>query len=65
MKKAYLIRLLALLPIVTAAQGNDTKTHSIPNVTIYGHRPMKEIGTQLTRFDSLAHTGDVERHESQ
>ena len=54
MKKAYLIRLLALLPIVAAAQGNDTKTHSIPNVTIYGHRPMKEIGTQLTRFDSLA-----------
>ena len=46
--------MLALLPIVAAAQGNDTKTHSIPNVTIYGHRPMKEIGTQLTRFDSLA-----------
>lgn len=27
---------------------------AIPEVTIYGNRPLKEIGTQQTRFDSLA-----------
>ena len=54
MKKAYLIRLLLLVPFIAMAQGNDTRSFSIPGVTVYGHRPMKEIGAQLTRFDSLA-----------
>ena len=27
---------------------------TIPEVTVIGHRPMKEIGVQKTKFDSLA-----------
>ena len=26
----------------------------IPEVAVYGNRPIKEIGTQQTKFDSLA-----------
>ena len=54
MKKTHLILLLILLHIGTMAQGDKSRTFSIPEVTVYGHRPMKEIGAQLTKFDSLA-----------
>ena len=54
MKKGYLILLLALLPISIMAQSGKTRTISIPEVMVYGNRPMKEIGTQQTKFDSLA-----------
>ena len=29
------------------------RLHSIPEVTVYGKRPLKEIGTQQTKFDSV------------
>lgn len=29
------------------------RLHAIPEVTVYGKRPLKEIGTQQTKFDSL------------
>ena len=32
----------------------SAKKQSIPEVIVYGNRPMKEIGTQVTRFDSTA-----------
>lgn len=54
MKKGYLILLLALLPISIMAQSGKTRTISIPEVMVYGNRPMKEIGAQQTKFDSLA-----------
>ena len=47
-----------LLPLSLVAQENTYKDWvrkgiDIPEVTIVGHRPMKEIGTQQTKFDSL------------
>ena len=54
MKKTYLTLLLALMPLIAMAQATATKGFTIPGVTVYGQRPMKEIGAQLTRFDSLA-----------
>ena len=47
-----------LLPLSLAAQESAykdwvTKGIHIPDVTIYGRRPMKEIGTQQTKFDSV------------
>ena len=54
MKKGYLLLLLALLPISIMAQSGKTRTISIPEVMVYGNRPMKEIGAQQTKFDSLA-----------
>ena len=29
------------------------RLHAIPEVTVYGKRPLKEIGTQQTKFDSV------------
>ncbi len=29
------------------------RDYSIPSVTVYGQRPIKEIGSQLTKFDSV------------
>lgn len=54
MNKRYLILLLVLLPAITMAQSSKARTYSIPEVKVYGSRPMKEIGAQLTKFDSLA-----------
>ncbi len=63
MKQSY-IRLLTLAGVLTlaaAAQGQQhalprdwsKKTISIEEVAVYGQRPMKEIGTQQTKFDSV------------
>ncbi|MBR5611275.1 MAG: TonB-dependent receptor [Bacteroidales bacterium] len=45
-----IIALLALLPAVAAGQGKVN--HIIPAV-VYGDRPMKEIGVQQTKLDSI------------
>ena len=50
--------LLFLVPFVLSAQEKSQKDWAskglyIPDVTIYGKRPMKEIGTQQTKFDSV------------
>lgn len=47
--KQLIVGLLLLMPSALMAQ-----TRRIPEVTIYGKRPMKEIGMQKTRMDSAA-----------
>ena len=60
MKRLYLLfALAACLPTALFAQQTESKKRStwhltIPEVTVVGHRPMKEIGVQKTKFDSLA-----------
>ena len=57
MKRALHILATALLaPLAALAQESGAKdlNYRIPEVTVYAERPMKEIGTQQTRFDSLA-----------
>ena len=58
MKRILLIALVALAPYFAAAQESlykdwATKGIDIPEVPIYGQRPMKEIGTQQTKLDSV------------
>ena len=59
MKKLWitLCALIALPSLVNAQQDNDGfmfKNHyPIPEVTVTGRRPMKEIGVQKTKFDSI------------
>ena len=52
------ILLLLLLPLSLVAQDKSNKDWVrkgiyIPEVTVYGQRPMKEIGAQQTKFDSV------------
>lgn len=47
--KQLIVGLLLLMPSMLMAQ-----TRRIPQVTIYGKRPMKEIGMQKTQMDSTA-----------
>ena len=56
MKKYCVILIFLLLPSLVLAQNKKTKRRVIPirEVTVYGVRPMKEIGAQITKFDSLA-----------
>lgn len=56
MKKSLAAILLLLsLPTALAAQDDwSERVHSIPGVTVVGQRPIKEIGVQQTRFDSVA-----------
>ena len=56
MKKAYLILLFLFVPFIMLPQEKKDKVRpfSIPEVTIYANRPMKDIGVQETKFDSLA-----------
>ena len=58
LRKIYTLLLAALLPLSLLANENNykdwaSKGINIPEVTVYGQRPMKEIGTQQTKFDSL------------
>ncbi len=55
--------LVLLFPAMLAAQGKNTESpssdwtkrvHPIPEVTVVGRRPIKEIGMQQTKFDSVA-----------
>ena len=58
MLRRFLATLALLLPLSLLAQENSQsdwlrKGLRIPEVNIYGKRPMKEIGTQQTKFDSV------------
>ena len=54
-----LIFILTLLPLIVAAQDTHPKDQisrevQIKEVTVYGKRPIKEIGVQQTKFDTVA-----------
>ena len=58
MKRLLLILALVLLHGVVKSQESTSRDWArrgihIPDVTVYGQRPMKEIGTQQTKFDTL------------
>jgi iron complex outermembrane receptor protein len=58
MKKRYLTYILLLMLFSANAEENSTtydvhKKILIPEVTIYGKRPLKEIGIQQTKLDSV------------
>ena len=48
-----LILVLLAAPLATQAQEEPRRTIPIKEVTVYGRRPMKEIGVQQTKFDSV------------
>ena len=48
-----LILVLLALPLASRAQDEPRRTIPIKEVTVYGRRPMKEIGMQQTKFDSV------------
>ena len=58
-KKLLLSILVAILPPCAKAMPEDSTyttlgMRTLPEVKVYHQRPMKEIGAQITRFDSLA-----------
>ncbi|MBQ5394157.1 MAG: TonB-dependent receptor [Alistipes sp.] len=58
MRRLLFILCTALIPYLTTAQetganGWTKRPIDIKEVTVYGRRPMKEIGTQQTKFDSV------------
>ena len=58
MKRLLLILCVVLSPFVAMAQEEVTKDWAtrgihIREVAVYGQRPMKEIGTQQTKFDTV------------
>ena len=58
MKRLLFVLCTALIPCVAASQETNTRDWAkrgihIKEVTVYGRRPMKEIGTQQTKFDSV------------
>ena len=58
MKKRYLTYILLLMLFSANAEENSTnydvhKKILIPEVTVYGKRPLKEIGLQQTKLDSV------------
>ena len=48
-----IILVLLALPLALWAQDEPRRTIPIKEVTVYGRRPMKEIGVQQTKFDSV------------
>lgn len=54
--KRYVLATLLLLPCLLRAQEQSSdwsrRKWSIPEVTVFGQRPLKEIGTQQTKLDS-------------
>ena len=48
----YILPVLLLVPCLAKAQEDVRRTISIKEVTVYGQRPMKDIGVQRTRIDS-------------
>ena len=57
LRRVYIL-LAMLLPFTLSAQEKSNKHWlrdgvDIPEVMVYGHRPMKDIGTQQTKFDSV------------
>ena len=55
MKKLHIILLLALLPTFVMAQDDDDIRwyFNLSEIPIYAERPIKEIGAQLTKLDSV------------
>ena len=58
MKRVLAILSILLVPHLALAQESETpdwtrKEVPIKEITIYGKRPLKEIGTQQTKFDSV------------
>ena len=55
MKRIAIYIALVLLAFTSFAQKKEVKwSLQIPEITVVGQRPMKEIGTQQTKFDSVA-----------
>ena len=56
MKKFLTILCIVLTPLLASAQESDWVRNGIdiPEVPIYGNRPIKEIGAQQTKFDTIA-----------
>ena len=57
MKRFAIGILLLLTPVLLFAQTEQEwhrRTHDIPEIPVYGARPMKEIGTQQTKLDTTA-----------
>ena len=59
MVRLLLILFVALIPYASIAQEYNTKDWAtrgidIPEVPVYGQRPMKDIGTQQTHLDTIA-----------
>ena len=52
-KFGIIILVLLALPLALWAQDEPRRTIPIKEVTVYGRRPMKEIGVQQTKFDSV------------
>ena len=57
LRRIYIV-LALLLPLTLSAQEKSNKHWlrdgvDIPEVMVYGRRPMKEIGTQQTKFESV------------
>ena len=52
--KYILLSILLVCPSVLFAQDITRRVYLIDEVTVWGKRPMKEIGVQKTKFDSLA-----------
>ena len=52
-----ILSIIALILCHTSLFAQDVewhkRLHAIPGVTVYGKRPLKEIGTQQTKFDSV------------
>lgn len=55
MKKSYLILMLILLPFLAMTQEDENiKWYlNLPEISIYAERPMKDIGVQQTKMDSV------------
>ena len=55
MRRIFYILILVLFatPLALWAQDEPRRTIPIKEVTVYGYRPMKEIGVQQTKFDSV------------
>ncbi|MDE6570259.1 MAG: Plug domain-containing protein, partial [Alistipes sp.] len=52
--KYILLSMLLVSPYGLFAQDITQRIHPIDEVAVWGKRPMKEIGVQKTKFDSLA-----------
>ena len=52
-KFSIIILVLLALPLALWAQDEPRRTIPIKEVRVYGRRPMKEIGVQQTKFDSV------------
>ena len=51
--KYILFSLLLVCPSVLSAQGITRRIHQIDEVTVWGKRPMKEIGVQTVSYTHL------------